>query len=199
MDGERYSDPVNDASVDGEIESLLAVEPSPEFVARVRAHVAQEPEPRGWRAPWMVAVPVVAAVVIVAMIAWPSRESSPSSGAPVQPPRVAEAVPPVETLPAASEPQRVRRDQPAARAIAVVAAPDRGIDIDLPEVVIADDEVKTFAALVASIRQSRFDVAVPAAPNPDPPLEIKELPPVEPLEIEPIVKLAARQSEGERP
>jgi hypothetical protein len=42
-------------------------------------------------------------------------------------------------------------------------------------------------------------VAVPAAPNPDTPLEIKELPPVEPLEIEPIVKLAALQAEGERP
>jgi hypothetical protein len=34
---------MNDASFDREIESLLAVEPSPEFVARVRARVAEEP------------------------------------------------------------------------------------------------------------------------------------------------------------
>ncbi len=64
---------------------------------------------------------------------------------------------------------------------------------------IADNEVRTFATLVASIRQSRFDAAVPAAPDPDAPLEIKELPPVEPLEIEPIVKLATLGMEGERP
>jgi hypothetical protein len=35
--------------------------------------------------------------------------------------------------------------------------------------------------------------------DPDKPLEIKKLPPVEPLEIEPIVKVAALQAEGERP
>jgi hypothetical protein len=99
-------------------------------------------------------------------------------------------------MPPASSPapRQQRFTQPAtARPVAIVAAPARGIDIDLPEVVIADNEVKTFAALVASIRQSRFDCAVPAAPNPDTPLEIKELPPVEPLEIEPIVRVAALQ------
>jgi hypothetical protein len=77
--------------------------------------------------------------------------------------------------------------------------PDRRIDIDLPAVVIAENEVRTFASLVTSIRQSRFDVPVPAVPNPDTPLEIKELPPAEPLEIEPIVRVAALQPEGERP
>ena len=64
---------------------------------------------------------------------------------------------------------------------------------------IAENEVRAFATLVASIRQSRFDAAVPAAPDPDTPLEIKELPAVEPIEIEPIVKLAVLQTEGERP
>ena len=44
MDGHRH-DAVTDASLDREIESLLAVEPSPEFLARVRTRVAQEPEP----------------------------------------------------------------------------------------------------------------------------------------------------------
>jgi len=73
------------------------------------------------------------------------------------------------------------------------------IDIDLPAVVLAENEVRTFATLVASIRQRRFDVAVPAAPDLDAPIEIKELPPVEPIEIEPIVKLAVLQAEGERP
>jgi len=51
---------------------------------------------------------------------------------------------------------------------------------------------------VSSIRRSRFDVTVPAAPDPNTPLEVKELPSVEPLEIEPIEKVAALQAEGER-
>jgi hypothetical protein len=72
----------------------------------------------------------------------------------------------------------------------VTAARGRGSAIDLPEVVIAQNEVAAYTSLVASIRQRRFDTAVPVAPDPNQPLEVKELPPVEPIEIEPIVKLA---------
>ena len=51
MDGHRHADPLTDeSSLDREIESMMAVEPSPQFVARVRARVAQEPEPGRWRA-----------------------------------------------------------------------------------------------------------------------------------------------------
>ena len=42
---------VGDAALDREIESLLGAEASPEFVARVRTRVAEEPEPYRWRAP----------------------------------------------------------------------------------------------------------------------------------------------------
>ena len=136
------------------------------------------------------------AVVIVAVIAWPSREPAPSSDAH-----------------GAVRSRRSRRDGHTARPLAAdrsdasgsarwsrsAASPDRAIDIDLPDVVIAENEVKAYATLVSSIRRSRFDVAVPAAPDPNTPLEVKELPPVEPLEIEPIVKLATLQCEGERP
>jgi hypothetical protein len=196
MDGHRPIE-LNDSSLDREIASMLAAEPSAEFVARVRARVAQEPEPAGWRASWMFAAATAVAAAIVVLIAWPSREPM-SINAPVPSPRVAEAVETVTPPSTPAAPQAVSR--PArARAVAVVAAGERAIDIDLPEIVIAENEARTYAALVTSVRQSRFDVAVPAAPNPDTPLEIKELPPVEPLEIEPIVRVAALQAEGERP
>src|SRR4030095_8831574 len=147
---------------------------------------------------WAIAAGAVTAVV-VGMIAWPAREPVVPSPEPTQTVRV-EAVEPA-VLPVVPQRPLVRSRPvtPATRVIASVPARDRRIDIDLPEVVIADNELKTFAALVTSIRQSRFDAAVPAAPNPDTPLEIKELPPVEPLEIEPIVRVAALQAEGERP
>ena len=187
---------VSDAAVDRELESLLAVEPSPEFVARVRARVAQEPEPGRGRASWGLAAAVAVASVLVAIIAWPSREATPSDRTQVEPPRIAEAAPTIAPPRPAPLPERGRRT--AVRAVATVER-DRRDDIDLPEVVIADNEVKTFASLVASIRQSQFDVAVPVAPDPDTPIEIKELPPAEALEIEPIVRVAALETEGERP
>jgi hypothetical protein len=186
--------------LDDEIAAMLAVEPSPEFLARVRTRVAQEPEPAAWRWSWMVATAGAVAIVIVAVMVWPSRESTAPNGAPVQAPQVAGAV---ETVtPRASSPATVpappRTQRTAPRAV-VASLTDRRIDIDLPDVVIAENEVRTFASLVESIRQSRFAAAVPEVPNPDTPLEIKELPSVEWLEIEPIVRVAALQPEGERP
>jgi len=206
MDGRRTIDGrsertgptvVNDTALYREIESLLSVEPSPQFVARVRARVAQEPEPGQWHVSWLFAVAGAVAVVIVALIAWPSRELASGGSSRTRPTSAAAAEPRTETM-APAPVQPIRKQRATARVVAV-ASPDRAIDIDLPEVMIADNEVKAYTTLVSSIRWSRFDVAVPAAPDPNTPLEVKELPPVEPLEIEPIVKLAARQPEGEGP
>lgn len=190
-------DGLNDPSLDREIESLLATEPSPEFLARVRARVAEEPTPNRWRASWMFAAATAVAAAIVALIVWPSSEVTPSSNLSVEPPGIVEAAPAIAPPPLPS-PRPVPEQVRTVRAVAAAIERDRAIDIDLPEVVLADNEVKTFASLVTRIRQSRFDVAIPASPNPDTPLEVKELPPVEPLEIEPIVKVAALQAEGER-
>lgn len=192
-------DGLNDPSLDREIESLFAVGPSPEFVARVRARVAEEPEPRRWHVSWMLAMAgAVAAVVVVSVLTWPSHEPI-SESRPGPAPQITRAA---ETLTApspsiASLP--VPKQVTARRPLALAVAADRAIEIDFPKVVIAENEARTFASLVTSVRQSRFDVAVPSAPDPDRPLEIKELPPVEPLEIEPIVRVAVLQTEGERP
>jgi hypothetical protein len=201
MDGHRHIDSVSDPSLDREIESLVAAEPSPQFVARVRARVAEEPEPGRWRA-WMLAVPGAVTVAIAVLIMWPSREQVPvgQEGPALHTSQhAAAAVQPVMPLAASPETPRVRIRSTPGRVMAVAAATDRAIDIDLPDVVIAENEVRTFASLVASLRQRRFDAAVPAPPDLDTPIEVKELPPVEPIEIEPIVKLAAVQAEGERP
>ena len=196
MDGRRI-DAVTDESLDREIESLLAVESSPEFLARVRARVAEEPLPRRWRASSMFASAAAVAAVVVALMAWPASEPAPSRPALVEPPHIADAGPAIVSAPV-TQPSPVPKPV-SVSAGAAVPAPDRAIDIALPEVVIAGNEVEAYTALVASIRQSRFEAAVPAAPDPDTPLEVKELPPVEPLEIEPIVRVAGLHAEGERP
>ena len=48
MDGAR-PDALSDAQLDRELEAALGVEPSPEFLARVRTRIAVEPEPSRWR------------------------------------------------------------------------------------------------------------------------------------------------------
>lgn len=50
MDGAR-PDALSDAQLDRELEAALGVEPSPEFLARVRTRIAVEPEPSRWRLP----------------------------------------------------------------------------------------------------------------------------------------------------
>jgi hypothetical protein len=49
MDGTGPQRPLGDSQLDRELEAALGVEPSPEFVARVRTRVAAEPETALWR------------------------------------------------------------------------------------------------------------------------------------------------------
>jgi hypothetical protein len=59
--------PVKD-ELDQHIERLLAVDPSPEFLARVRSRVARERVPAAWRAGWTWGVVGAAATLVVAVI-----------------------------------------------------------------------------------------------------------------------------------
>jgi hypothetical protein len=60
-------DTLNDDALDRELERALAVDPSPEFAARVRTRIANEPARSPWRASWMFALGA-AAVSVVAVI-----------------------------------------------------------------------------------------------------------------------------------
>ena len=63
-------------SLDREIEDLLAVDPSPEFVAKVRQRVAAEPAPTAWWLSWRpVAAGAGLAAVVAAGLLWPSATS----------------------------------------------------------------------------------------------------------------------------
>ena len=50
-DGAKADDP----ALEREIEAALAVDPSPELVAKIRARVANEPAPASWWCAWQVA------------------------------------------------------------------------------------------------------------------------------------------------
>ena len=64
MPADRSGDPMTDRDLDLELAAALNVEPSPQFVARVRMRVAQEPSPSAWRLPGMFAAAGACAVAI---------------------------------------------------------------------------------------------------------------------------------------
>ena len=74
MDGTRPQHPLTDSQLDRELESALGVEPSPEFLARVRTRIASEPDLSAWRlAIWgrglqPVVVMALAAVVLAVVV-----------------------------------------------------------------------------------------------------------------------------------
>ena len=59
-------------SLDREIEDLLAVDPLPEFVAKMRQRIAAEPAPASWWLSWRpVTAGVGLAAVVAAVLLWP--------------------------------------------------------------------------------------------------------------------------------
>ena len=81
MQHDRSEDALTESAIDREIEMALAVEPSPEFAARVRRRIANEPTPTAWRTPWVVlAVGAMAGVlVVVVAVSRSAQKPSPSS------------------------------------------------------------------------------------------------------------------------
>ena len=140
---------------DRELEALLAVEPSPEFLARVRASIAEAPiAPRIPRfLPTLGAVTAVAALVTVALIPV-SR-----SGAPVRRPSAIPAVSPaaaqveVPEVTSAAEPTRPR---PVSRPAVAPLTPRAS---DFPEVLVSPDVLRNFNEVVASAAARRFEIS----------------------------------------
>jgi hypothetical protein len=63
---------------DQEIRDALRVDPSPEFLARVRTRIASEPAPSAWRWSWTVAAATaLAAMVLVAVVMSRPRHENP--------------------------------------------------------------------------------------------------------------------------
>jgi hypothetical protein len=69
MHDERSADALTDAALDAEIAGLLTVDPSPQFVARVRTQIAQE-SPRSDHLRFWVWTAVAAAVAAIAIVAF---------------------------------------------------------------------------------------------------------------------------------
>jgi hypothetical protein len=73
MDGHKHEG-VSDEALEREIEAALGVDPSPEFLPRVRARIASERVHDGWAASWRWAGAVVALGAVAIVAAWTLRD-----------------------------------------------------------------------------------------------------------------------------
>lgn len=137
--------------IDRELASLLSVEPSPEFRARVRERIALEPAPRSWYLQWRVAaaaaaaLSVAVAVVVIALVvgrpggADSLRRANPVAVDPPRPPALAAAEPRATVTPHTPD-RAVRRRAPRVNDVQVLVAPD---------------EVRAFRQLAAIVQRGR--------------------------------------------
>jgi hypothetical protein len=77
MDADRRDGALTGSALDREIRAALDVDPSPEFLARVRTGIASEPRRAAWRWSWVVAAGAMAALIAVVILVSRPRELSP--------------------------------------------------------------------------------------------------------------------------
>jgi hypothetical protein len=180
MDAERRSE-VTDAALDGELRAMLGVEPSPTFVPRVRARIADEPSRSWW---WFGAWTLIGSAVAVAAIAIVAV----SLDRPVsvtQPPAPLDArglaglrVPHVvsgfrRTVDVHAASRTARRDTVAPHEQVTQALAE-------PEILVDPREAAAMRALIFGTRDGRIDLApMVNASTPS----VMELPPVEAIDI----------------
>lgn len=184
--------PLTDAALEREIEAALAVDPSPEFVARVRQRIAKAPRPMGWGWIWAAMAASAAAVAVaVVMVIRPAPTSRPQVSADVTvaaAPRTTTAEPPM-VPPVATSPSR--SSTPAAATIPAVSARQPVVNVDRtrePQVLIDRTESDALRRLLAQAHDGMVDLsALPDAVPPTvalmPPSEIV-VPPL--IAIEPL-------------
>jgi hypothetical protein len=66
---DRSAHPLSDADLDRELAAAFAVEPSPEFVARLRLRIEREPAPSSWQRAWVFAAAGACAIGMAASLA----------------------------------------------------------------------------------------------------------------------------------
>ncbi|HKE88245.1 MAG TPA: hypothetical protein VKB50_31025 [Vicinamibacterales bacterium] len=184
---------LKDAALEREIESALAVDPSPEFIVRIRARVAAEPTPTmrwySWR---LVSVTTaIGAVAIAAWFVWPSARVEPLPTIGVS-----------QTLPETSVVDATPKGEPARVLQAVhpdaprMTRQQARIVPTLPEVLIPENEKRGFELLLEELHDGKDAAIVARAASrhdaPGPPwLD------VQPVVIEPLHDVIVSQGEGQ--
>ena len=160
-----------DAALEREIDAALAVDSSPEFLARVRTRIAAEPEPSTWRLSWTLAAAgaMVATFVMVVAVARVdrARSSAPASrSATPEKPSVnasASVAPPIDPRGAPAliaAPQSPPSTLGVSTAVPVSNRRVRSVAVRAkePDVLVSPDEAAGLRRLIAIVRDGRVDL-----------------------------------------
>jgi hypothetical protein len=203
---------MTDSELDRELGSALGVDPSPEFLARVRTRIASEPEALPWR------------LAVVSAFRRTSIESFAAVGivgillAAIIPQLMREGVTTVPTGPAVAArdsardrardrasdidrglPREGRKAVPAAvdiRSVRMVGRPEaRETPLRLSAVLFSDDERRALQRLVMAVEEGLVPPLPETIQATDQPGDVR-LPRIEPLLIEPLPQLARLEQLG---
>jgi hypothetical protein len=206
----RPDDALNDATIEREVESMLAVDPSPAFVARVRTRVASEvmgqrwrPFPRAWSFEPLFAVGILGVVMLFVALLWLRPEpptavaEQPAASTPPAPQQVATEP---SRRPASAESSggarrnalRARARQPDQERLALSDASP------FAEVLLSENDQRALALLLTPGEQGRLPP--PPAVSGSGQMESADRPAIEipDLVIEPLPQIA-QLAIGERP
>jgi hypothetical protein len=200
-------DPVKDAALERELERALAVDPSPEFLVRVRARIADEPAPSrgfGWLFAGVAATAVAAAAVAVVMLR-PEPRVEPAVGL-LTSRSLTSAVVVLSVPRGLNREPRITRREPAVandvprtthreRRTANDALRTTNLERQTSAPLFDARETAALQRLIADVRDARVDLTPLAKEGPMP------RPAMDPLVISPIViePLDSSGIEGERP
>jgi len=187
MDGYRHQE-LTDGTLEKDIEAALGVDPSPGFLPRIRARIANERMQEGWfwsvSWRWARVAAVVTAVAVIA--AWTLRDPSRAPreahimDTPVEstPPPVDSALPaPAVVASSAESPEPL--SAPVARAVRSTRTP---AVVAPPEVLVSLDEAAALRQLIGAIAARQVD----ATDFPQLAAESALLPMIEEIVLEPI-------------
>jgi hypothetical protein len=168
--------------LDRELASLLSVEPSPEFRARVRARIASEPLPRSWYLQWRVAAAGVAAIAVTGAFVLSRVDSGDGARKSMAPSPLPSTAPAALTVAV-----------PSPRSAAVIHHPSSAGE---PEVLVAPREARGLRQLEALVRDGRTrfvfsDEDVPTT-SPEPVTSIV----IAPIAVAPLETAVVLESNG---
>jgi hypothetical protein len=158
MDAERPGDDALTASaLDREIRSALAVDPPPEFVARVRTRIANEPARAAWRWSWMFAAGgAMAALIAIAVVVSRPHEMSPGFPADRMPLQSRTVAPFSQIVPVRSDFPAVER---GAGSRTELGPADKNPRPREPEVLLDPAETRALRRLIAGTRHGTLDLS----------------------------------------
>ena len=156
MDAERRGSEMTDRALDRELQSILAVDPSPEFAARVRTRIASEPQRSAAWSMWMFAAAATAVVAIAVVVS----RGVPREGAAASKPLASRVLTPMAF--AVSDinrglmlPHALPGPAPQAASLAATAMPQRAAD----EILVDPREAAAIRALIRRVRTGGIDLA----------------------------------------